>query len=141
MDNRRYVYLDPDGMDDGWLYVVVEAPTGVFYQQQYGGTACRQGRAEGFLVPVFGPDALDTFTELFEKEFRGAGTRHHTWTDDERHRLRAIVEDICYWECDGHTEKPRSLRIDESRMHELDEAWLPVRTPDGPGVLVWNNSD
>jgi Family of unknown function (DUF6210) len=59
MPTRWYVSLDPEGMagGTGWLYVVVRAQTGVIYQQQYGGTACRQGQAEGFLVPVFGPGA------------------------------------------------------------------------------------
>ncbi|WP_422100041.1 DUF6210 family protein [Thermomonospora catenispora] len=36
---------------EGWLYVVVEAPTGVVYHQQYGGSACRQGRVEGVFRP------------------------------------------------------------------------------------------
>ncbi|MDX8149202.1 DUF6210 family protein [Lentzea sp. BCCO 10_0061] len=33
------------------------------------------------------------------------------------------------------------LRLDESRIREADEAWIPVITPDGPGLLVWCNSD
>ncbi|MDR3036560.1 MAG: hypothetical protein LBV78_26255, partial [Kitasatospora sp.] len=49
MSSRRFVTLDQDGTTGGWLHVVVEAPTGVFYQQQYGGHLCRQGRAEGGL--------------------------------------------------------------------------------------------
>jgi len=139
--NRRFVFLDPDGMAGGWLYVVVVARTGVFYQQQYGGTACRQGQLEGFLVPVFGPDALDALRLLFENTFRGAGTRNYTWPDDERDALRAIIEDVSYWASDGHTEQPHNLRLDESRIRDADEAWVPVITPDGPGTLLWFNSD
>lgn len=60
----RYVFLDPDGMAGTWLYVIVEAPTGVFYQQQYGGTACRLGQVEGFLVPVAAAQGLDALSEL-----------------------------------------------------------------------------
>jgi hypothetical protein len=33
------------------------------------------------------------------------------------------------------------LQIDEGRGDELDEAWIPVLTPDGPGYLAWINSD
>jgi hypothetical protein len=33
------------------------------------------------------------------------------------------------------------LRIDEERADELDEAWVPVLTPDGPAYLAWVNSD
>ncbi|WUD78232.1 DUF6210 family protein [Streptomyces sp. NBC_00510] len=42
---------------------------------------------------------------------------------------------------DGTTEEPHPLRLDESRIREADEAWVPVITPDGPAVLVWFNSD
>ncbi|MGM1060082.1 DUF6210 family protein [Saccharothrix sp. Mg75] len=41
----------------------------------------------------------------------------------------------------GHDEEPHPLLLDGSRMSEADEAWVPVLTPDGPGVLVWSNSD
>jgi hypothetical protein len=140
MSVRRYVALDPVGAD-GWLYVVVRAPTGVFYLQQYGGTACRQGQAEGFLVPVFGPLGAGRLRELFEGHFQGAGTWNYQWPDDEVARLRAGVEGIGYWACDGSSETPGPLRLDEQNLRDADEAWVPVLTPDGPGVLVWPNSD
>ncbi|MGW4695887.1 DUF6210 family protein [Kitasatospora cineracea] len=142
MNSRRFVFLDPDGMSaSGWLYVVVEAETGVFYQQQYGGTACRQGQVEGFLVPLFGPDGLDALRELFEKHFSGAGTWNYGWPDDERDRLQETVGTLHYWASDGTAEEPHALRLDDSRIRAADEAWVPVITPDGPGVLVWFNSD
>ncbi|MDX3078363.1 DUF6210 family protein [Streptomyces sp. MI02-7b] len=142
MSSRRFVFLDPDGISaGGWLHVVVEAKTGVVYQQQYGGTACRQGQVEGFLVPLFGPDELDALRQLFEKDFRGAGTWNYAWPDDKLDKLREIIEAIRYWASDGATEEPHALRLDESRIREADEAWVRVITPDGPGVLLWFNSD
>jgi hypothetical protein len=137
------VFLDPDGMagGTGWLYVVMRGETGVFYQQQYGGTACRQGQVEGYLVPVFGPDSLALLHELFEGHFRGAGTRGHQWRDESLDRLREAVQGVCYWACDGLAETPHELQLDDQRLHDADEAWIPVLTPDGPGVLVWFNSD
>jgi hypothetical protein len=141
MHAPRFVFLDPLGMDDGWLYVVVEAPTGVFYLQQYGGTACRQGRVEGYLVPMFGPDALDALGELFVTRFRGAGTWNYRWSDDELTTLRRIIEGITFWACDEVDEQPHDLMLDDARISEADEAWVPVRTPDGPGILLWFNSD
>jgi hypothetical protein len=143
MTARRYVFLDPDGMagGTGWLYVVVHAETGVCYQQQYGGTACRQGQVEGFLVPVFGPDSLAQLRDLFECHFRGAGTWNYQWSTEEVNRLRKAVAGICYWACDGETEAPRPLQLDERQLSEADEAWIPVFTPDGSGILVWFNSD
>ncbi|MFD7449532.1 DUF6210 family protein [Kitasatospora sp. NPDC059827] len=141
MAAHRFVFLDPDGTAGRWLYVVVTAPTGVHYQQQYGGTSCHQGELQGFLVPVTGPDGLAALRELFERDFRGAGTQHHTWSDGELDRLRDALRGITYWACDGDTEEPHELRLDEDRLAETDEAWVPVLTPDGPGVLVWPNSD
>jgi hypothetical protein len=141
MGDRRYVPLDPYGTGNDWLYVVVHAPTGVFYEQQYGGTACRQGKAEGFLVPLTGPRALAGLRELFEGHFRGAGTWGHGWADAELDGLRELVGDVPYWQSDGTREQVHALRLDESRLGEADEAWLPVITPDGPGLLLWPNSD
>ncbi|MFG2818649.1 DUF6210 family protein [Kitasatospora sp. NPDC048365] len=142
MTPRSFVFLDPDGTSaGGWLYAVVEAATGVVYQQQYGGTACRHGQVEGFLVPLFARAELDALRELFEKRFRGSGTWNHTWPDAERDRLRGIVGSIRYWVSDGTTDEPHPLRLDESRIREADEAWIPVITPMGPAVLMWHNSD
>ncbi|MGC5021856.1 DUF6210 family protein [Micromonospora sp. DT47] len=59
---------------------------------------------------------------------------------EEATRLRGIVAGVTYWAWDGLTEDPHPLRWDESRR-EADEAWVPVLTPAGPGVLVWANSD
>jgi uncharacterized protein DUF6210 len=140
---RRYVFLDPDGMagGTGWLYVVVRAETGVIYQQQYGGTACRQGQVEGFLVPVFGPESLGQLRELFEGHFRGSGTWNYRWKDKEMRSLRRAVEGICYWAGDALDATPHPLQLDEHQLSDADEAWVPVLTPDGPGILVWFNSD
>ncbi|MCX2949336.1 DUF6210 family protein [Lentzea sp. NEAU-D7] len=142
MSSQHFVFLDPDGSaGDGWLHTVVEAKTGVVYQQQYGGTACWLGQVEGFLVPLSGPEGLRALRELFERDLRGAGAWGRDWSDAERGRLREIVAMIGYWACDGSEEEPSVLRLDESRMRDADEAWIPVITPDGPGVLLWCNSD
>lgn len=144
MPARRYVSLDPDGMagGTGWLHVVVRAQTGVIYQQQYGGTACRQGQVEGFLVPVFGPKGLSPLRELFEEHFRGAGTWNYKWQASEVERLRKAVSGVGYWAPDeSGTASACPLQLEERHLGEADEAWVPVRTPPGPGILVWSNSD
>jgi hypothetical protein len=33
----------------------------------------------------------------------------------------------------------RMVVLDRRRLNELDEAWIPVLTPDGPGYLAWVN--
>ncbi|MET8761069.1 DUF6210 family protein [Lentzea sp. NPDC004782] len=124
----RYVDLDPFETG-GWLAVVVRAKTGVTYRQQYGGTACRQGEVEGYLVPLHAPELLDELVELFD--VKRAGTRNDSW----RHRLSKAVGGVWF----GGSEGEGELRLGE--IGEVDEAWVPVVTPDGPAVLMWCNSD
>ncbi|RKS77290.1 hypothetical protein BZB76_2671 [Actinomadura pelletieri DSM 43383] len=146
----RFVFLDPDGGQRDWLYVVVGASTGIVYQQQYGGTANLVGEVEGYLVPIDGVDHVSgrdgraELREIFEGATRGSGRTGAELTADRLDRVRSAVGVIHYW-TSGRTREGTTdrvpLRIDESRVDELDEAWIPVHTPDGPGVLVWDNSD
>jgi hypothetical protein len=116
---RRYVFLDPDGTQGrDWLYVIVRASTGICYEQQYGGTATRSGHVEGYLVPVRSEPALAELRTFFERHLRGAGAEGRSWAEDDVRRVRGAVAKVVFW-----------------------EAWVPVLTADGPGVLVWQNSD
>lgn len=138
MPSPRYVFIDPDGTGGDWTHVVVEAPTGVFYQQEYGGTSRRQGQAEGYLVPMSGESgAIDALAAVFEP-FRGGGAGDHAWAGAELAALRSAVGAVRFWSCDGTAETPHLLRLDETRLSEADEAWLPVHTPDGAGLLMWS---
>jgi hypothetical protein len=94
----------------------------------------QRGEQQRFPVGPGGQDADDGGE--FEKDFRGAGTWNYPWPNEERNMLRQIIGGISYWACDGHSEEPHALRLDESRILGADEAWIPVITPDGPGVLV-----
>ncbi len=38
-------------------------------------------------------------------------------------------------------DRQEPLQIDDSRLYELCEAWVPVLTANGPGVLLWENCD
>ena len=138
---RLVVFIDPDGTAGDWTYVVVAHPTGVAYAQQYGGTACRQGELEGYLVPVDGSTALINLRDVFERELGGTGvwSRGFQWPDELLDRVAGAVEGIRYWPTDDGL--PDHLRLDRSRLSDLDEAWVPVLTPDGPAVLLWANSD
>jgi len=149
MPGRRYVFLDFEALR---LCVVVAAETAVVYQQQYGGTACMQGQVEGYLLPVHGGpashcgEALAMLREIFERDLGGAGWRGGALPGPLMARLRGAVEKIAV-EQSGQTagdllsREHKPLVLDESRLGEMDEARIPVITPDGPGLLVWNNSD
>ncbi|WP_437952067.1 DUF6210 family protein [Sorangium sp. So ce296] len=52
--SKRHVPLDPDGTWRATWLVVVEAPTGVLYEQQCAGNGCDDRAIEGYLVPLGG---------------------------------------------------------------------------------------
>ena len=140
----RLVWIDPEGfLDHDWMMVLVEQPTGVSYRHQYGGTACRQATVQGYLVPVFSRVAFNRLRHLFEEALQGAGTWNYRWTDDERAEVRASVALLrmspSVWT--DHPDDLVNLSLDEGRFTEADEAWLPVVSADGPGWLLWPNSD
>jgi hypothetical protein len=138
---RRTIFLDSDGTGGEWMHVVIAHPTGIEYQQQYGGTACRQGTVEGYLVPVWAPDELAILRRVFEGHLKGAGSwsQRFTWPPKELTTVIEAVERITFWPSDHGA--PERLRFDHDRLADLDEAWVPVVTSDGSGVLVWANSD
>ncbi|MEU4116536.1 DUF6210 family protein [Kitasatospora sp. NPDC028055] len=139
---KRYVYLDPDGCGGGWMFVIVAAPTGVVYQSQCGGYACAQYEQEGYLVPLYGADLDEDLNAIFVGELKGWGMRGQEWQAGVLDRLRTAVDALGIYGSGRHdVSGPPSLVLDESRLSEAAEAWIPVITPDGPGVLVWENSD
>jgi hypothetical protein len=149
MPGQRYVFLD---FEELRLCVVVAAETAVVYQQQHGGTACMQGRVEGYLLPVQGGpagdcgEALAMLREIFERDLGGAGWRGGALPGQLMARLRGAVDKIAVEESgqtagDVLSRELKPLVLDESRLGEMDEAWVPVITADGPGLLVWSNSD
>jgi hypothetical protein len=127
--------LDGDQPDD-WLLLVVKAATGVIYEHQYGGHLCYQASVEGFLVPICQPEVLSSLRRVFSARLRGHGTGNLTGEIDE------IVGATGYPA--AREEPPAELppvALDRERLEELQEAWIPARTPDGPGYLAWVNSD
>lgn len=158
MAHLRRVFLDPDGTLPHLLGVIVAHPTGVHYEQQCAGTETATRQIEGYFVPVgglrrapeegqFDPHQL---TALFHQG-DGCVWGGEPWKLPENtsllpperlERLRSLVAAIPYWAYDeAGTEWRGHLRVDETRLGELAEAWVPVITPDGPGVLVWENCD
>ncbi|GIH93775.1 DUF6210 family protein [Planobispora siamensis] len=153
MADKRYIYLDTSilgGLEDQ-LRLVIEAPTDVVYWNQYGGYSCLHGYVEGFIMPILpGPGVLAELRDVFENVLGGHGTNGSgfTWGPGVLERVRAAVADIGMQGL-THDRHDRSwpgpydcaLRVDEDRLAVLDEAWIPVLTADGPGVLTWENSD
>lgn len=123
------------------LAVLVGYPTGVVYRQQYGGTACLAAQVEGYLVPLAPPDdVVRGLRALFEGELGGGGLRGGSLSVEQLSRLRALVSSLAHDRSVAAVESA-PLALDETRLAALDEAFVPVVTLDGPGWLVWANSD
>jgi len=151
----RVVPIDADGTCHAYLGVVVSHPTGVVYRQQCGGVECLERSLEGYFV-LLGGASFDMEQGRLRSEgltapFHQRGCRYggspHDGTPqlppDRLAALRRLVEAIPYWTPSkrGDDDVRGHLRLDEDRVLELVEAWVPVITPDGPGVLTWPNRD
>jgi hypothetical protein len=141
-----YVFLNPDGTEALGLMVIVEAPTGVTYAHQCAGLACDVRSVEGFLIPVGGPDASREIHDWFWRVFRGACYNpKDDWSVARIAELRDLVARVPCWrtvpDSDAEGDQRLSLMLDESRIGECVEAWIPVITPYGSGILVLENSD
>jgi hypothetical protein len=149
-----YIFLDPDGTQPLCLMVIVAAATGVTYAHQCGGYATRIRQLEGFAVPVGDATAAQPLRAFISQRFRGnpsivkGGADERAddgWTAADLEQLNVLLGHIALWktfpEGAGVDDERALLRLDRSRLDELTEAWIPVSTPYGPGVLVFANSD
>ena len=147
----HYVFLYPDGGPQG-LAVIVHAKTGVVYANQCDGRATDLRRVEGFFIPLrahdAAPDEANGFnveaalTAFFDAEFRGHPYRREEWTHQRIDRLAGLVARVPIWLTESEGEDKRLyLALDITRIDEATEAWVPVRTPYGPGTLVFENCD
>ncbi len=166
--DKHYVFLDPDGTFGGtyrrgWIAVIVEAPTGVIYANQCHGISTAVMSVEGFLVPLGGvksdvddePQLIDPreLTDVFHGNTgdpcRDGGDAGCAQTGPGLPRkLRKVlanrVSEIPFWvnhpDDDSRTRRV-PLELDLRREGEILEAWVPVLTPLGAGMLVWGNCD
>ena len=139
------VILNPDGDADIGLIVIIEAKTGVIYEQQCAGHATEQRSLEGFLIPVGGTAEAKKIYDWFWDTFKGGcyhAEERKLWDAERVDQLRVLVGEIAcwHWSDDGKEER-HMLQLDATRTKECVEAWIPVRTPYGLGLLTLANSD
>ena len=141
-----HVFLNPDGTQKLGLFVIVEHPTGVTYAQQCAGFSNDLRTIEGFLIPVADRDDAQRVFDWFWARFRGNCYPNCVeWTDEFISQLRELVAQIPCWMT--HSDGPEGvdqrlfLQLDLDRINECVEAWVPVITPYGRGILTFENSD
>ncbi|AGC44980.1 hypothetical protein MYSTI_03674 [Myxococcus stipitatus DSM 14675] len=147
------VFLDPAGTSPFGLAVIVLAPTGVTYEHQCEGLMTSTRAAEGFLVPVpsndYDPEANEAFDVegallgFFHKEFRGNPPPLEEWRQGQVESLAQVVSRVPFWSTPTGSAPSELLHLslDLDRIAEATEAWVPVTTPYGPGILVFQNCD
>lgn len=137
----KYVVIDPDGTMPQYLAVIVRHPTGVIYRHQCAGTATEEREVEGYLIPLsgghdtVGATTCQALTEVFHA---GRGCTWGPPLEANWPRLEDIVQTIPFWNED---DQPTRLRLDLARIKEACEAWVPVITTEGDGILIWPNCD
>lgn len=146
LEMGKYIFLNPDGIQDIGLLVVVAAKTGVVYAHQGGGFNAEIRELEGFIVPVGDYRLATKLSKFFWQEFKGQlPVKNNTsWKEATVQKLATLVQEIPFWQTckDGFGEDKRALlELDTEKLGDLTEAWVPVKTVYGPGVLVFKNSD
>lgn len=147
----RFVYLDPDETWGNWGAIVIHSSTGVIYGNQCAGTGCQQRYIEGYLVPVAGQkyNPKDGIVDTIQLQdiFHEKDHCHWGWVgtelpDDRLKLLIKLVDEIPFWEHNGLEDTRKNhLKLDLNRVDEICEAWVPVQTSVGSGVLLFNNCD
>ena len=129
------------------MLVVVVLPTGVTYAHQRAGLRTEIREVEGFVIPVGGPEAAAPLLTFFRTRFQGNPPSRMsgvapTWTEADVQELDALVRNIPLWKTmrDGGS-KRALLKLDISKLSDATEAWIPVQTAYGPGILLFKNSD
>ena len=129
------------------VMLIIEYPSGVFYENQCGGVACCQAELEGVLVPLgLAPEDVERF---MTSPLAGAARLDVELAD----MIDGILASVFF---------AKYIRVDRSRLSDSCEAWVFVvaETPEdsafqlyGPyfgaprgfgtvrGVLTWPNSD
>ncbi|NUP08827.1 MAG: hypothetical protein HOW73_22500 [Polyangiaceae bacterium] len=72
--------------------------------------------------------------------------RHPNYSELPGKRLELLIEriaEIPWWSGGGATDETTRTPfvLDEKRLSEIVEGWVPVVTPDGAGILIWPNCD
>lgn len=123
------------------------------YATQCGGTSCHQRLVEGYFIPLggFKMDAEEERVNPMELRAPFHRGKHCAWDatgetlrPERLDQLRKTIASIACWATFPHGKgksRPEALQIDETRLGELCEAWVPVLTANGRGILLWSNCD
>lgn len=110
--------------------LLLESPVGLTYQNQCDGLRCVIREAEGFLIPISSSPEMKEIEALFES---GNVTSEAL--------KKAIGEELYAYLGEDWPKPWMRIVLDEDRLDEVLEAWVPVRIGEMRGYLIWCNSD
>ncbi len=121
------------------VFLIIEAPTGVFYSNQVGGTGCGHPEVEGYLVPVERYSDMEEIENITRDYWHDGALKQ--LSKSAMKQLARAIQGLSVIIGDGSS-KSTFCTIDGERLDTRNgEAWIPVKTPWGPGWLTWENSD
>jgi Family of unknown function (DUF6210) len=137
------ILLNPDDSFSLGLLLIVEAATSITYEQQCGNYAVALRRMEGFLIPLGGEREARVIYDWFATTFKGHSyAAASSWSDQTVGELQELVHRVpCWIRTSSDSDEVRSLELDMGRLDQCIEAWIPVLSPYGPGILTLDNSD
>lgn len=98
--------------------------------------------AEGFLIPLGGPRATESFKRFFWRAYKKTGSVPiGEWAEEDLAELESIVGQVPVWGRDPEGREREYLRLNRRQLGDSVEAWLHVLSPHGPAILTWPNSD
>jgi hypothetical protein len=133
---KTYVFINPDGTSDPGVLVLILAATGIIYRSQVGGHYTENRQDEGYLIPVGSEADSLSLRGFFRDTFKNWPpatfdlSNEHRWTEERLQMLERLIAD-----------RHGGITLDRGRLDHLTEAWVPVRTEYGEGILLWENSD
>ena len=140
------IFLDVNPRDDSphILGLIVEHRTGVVYGNQVGGLACVWRSLEGFFVVLGTGQVPQSFIDYFARYGGSPPLTRLDWSPGDLADVASLIARTAPFAstgADGFGESRLPVRLDESRLDDLTEGWIPVAFGDRRGVIVFPNSD
>lgn len=122
---KKYIFIDPDGSQNDYLYAAVEENTGIVYIHQAGGYLNVENKIQGFLIPLNGINEAKYLQKFFArfKEYPPDSTKGEAWGKRDLEELSFLVREISIWYTSVKSKEDYRLflKVDESRIQELTE--------------------
>lgn len=136
------------------LGIIIPFPSGIFYSNQTGGTACVHPKVEGVYIPIANDYTFDThtfkspeieLTSYFMGEKHNSTGATYGLDQEDSNKISAILKDY---------RLDRFIEIDNHKLKESHESWVHIKIiKEIPlimegfnnfpinAILTWSNSD